>query len=77
MCYLCVPDVHAFVEGPAGEVAPVWAERDAVDGFLVSCQRVHADAALGVPQAHRGVKRRTAGHSGPERSMKGYSEYVI
>lgn len=33
--YLCIPDVHAFVEGATGEVTAIGAECDAVDGLLV------------------------------------------
>lgn len=51
--YLCVPDVHTFVEGAAGEMTAIGAERDAVDGLLVPCQCVYADATFGVPQSHR------------------------
>lgn len=51
-----VPDVHAFVEGAAGQVLAVGAEGHAVDRLLVLGQRVDADAALHVPQSHGGVE---------------------
>ena len=57
--YLCIPDVHTFVEGAAGQVAPVGAEGHAVDGLLVLGQRVDADPPLHVPETDRGVKRCT------------------
>lgn len=62
-----VPDVHAFVEGAAGQVLAVGAESHAVDGFLMLGQRVDADAALDVPQSHGGVE---GGAEGTTRVIK-------
>lgn len=57
--YLCIPDVHTFVEGAAGQMPPVGAERHTVNGLLVFSQRVDADPSLHVPQTNCGVKRCT------------------
>lgn len=59
--YLCVPDMHALVEGAAGQVLAVGAEGDAVDGLLVLGERVDAHAAFHVPEPHRGVEGGAAG----------------
>jgi len=34
--YLDIPDVNTFVEGSAGDVASVWTESNAVDGFKMT-----------------------------------------
>lgn len=65
--YLCIPDVHAFVEGATGQVPAVGAERHAVDRLLVFSQRVDADAPLHVPETDRGVKGCTVGEGGGDR----------
>ena len=49
--YLSVPDVHALVEGAAGQVLPVGAEGHTVHGFLVLGERVDAHAPLHVPKS--------------------------
>lgn len=59
--YLGVPDVHALVEGAAGQVLAVRAEGHAVHGLLVLGERVDAHAALHIPEPHRGVERRAVG----------------
>lgn len=62
--YLGVPDVHALVEGAAGQVLAVRAEGHAVHGLLVLGERVDAHAALHIPEPHRGVERRAVGTRG-------------
>lgn len=57
--YLCIPDVHTFVEGATGQMPTIGAESHAVDGLLVFSQRVDADASLHIPKTNRGVKGRT------------------
>lgn len=70
-----VPDVHAFVEGAAGQVLAVGAEGHAVDGLLVLGQRVDADAALHVPQSHGGVEGGAEGRQEGDGSARmGWSE---
>ena len=53
---LRAPDVHALVEAAARQELAVGGEGDAVDGLLVAGERVHARAALHVPQPHRRVE---------------------
>lgn len=56
--YHGVPDMNTLVEGAAGQVLAVGAERHAVNGLAVFGQRVDAHAAFHVPQPHRGVEGR-------------------
>lgn len=65
--YLCVPDVHAFVKGAAGQMPTIGAESHAVDWLLVFSQRVDTDASLHVPETNRGVKRCTVGAEDQDR----------
>lgn len=57
--HLCIPDVHAFVKGAAGQMPTVRTESHAVDRLLVFGQRVDTDAPLHVPETDRGVERCT------------------
>lgn len=55
--YLCVPDVHAFIKGAAGQMAPVGTESHTVHWLLVFGQSVDANASVHIPKTNRGVKR--------------------
>lgn len=56
VAYRGVPDVHALIEGAAGQVLPIGAEGYAVHGFLVLGQSVNTHTSLDVPQSHRRVE---------------------
>ena len=55
--YLSIPDMHALVEGAAGQILPIKAECYTVDRLLMLGQCVDADISLHIPQPNRRIKR--------------------